>query len=117
MNKYDTSSVDNLVQYLYTGDYGNVKEEALATVEDSTGTLHTILTHIHAHDIAYHYNIRSMMNVTDSKLQSLLKKQSNNADLAPALPKAIETAQALTSSRGLMDGLAVSSADHINELV
>lgn len=57
-----------------------------------------------------------MMDVTDMKLQSLLKKQISNFNLVPALPKAVERAQALASSRGLMDRLAASSAEGISEL-
>lgn len=116
MHDFDIPTVENFVQYLYTGDYPSAEEGAQDSSQPDDDIKSELLRHIHCHHIASLYKVDKMTTVSRSKLQALLEKHQGSSDLSSALPHGIRQAHVVSASQDIMNTLAASVARNIGKL-
>ncbi|KAJ6781266.1 hypothetical protein PWT90_09200 [Aphanocladium album] len=116
MSEFEIATVESFVQFLYTGDYANVKQET-QNEDDGTGNLESeLLGHLRCHKIALLYEVMTMECLARSKIDTLLQDHRDSSDLVSALPGVIETAHSLSVGQNILDSLALSAAHNLLKL-
>ncbi|KAM3515738.1 hypothetical protein MY11210_000716 [Beauveria gryllotalpidicola] len=114
MSKFQPETVEQFVNYLYTGEYSRAKEELASDPQPDEDILAEMLSHIQAHHIAFHYEVDRMMSLSLWNLQSLLEKYKGKESLVSALPSAAQVAYSLVVGHDVKDSLAASFAWHLH---
>ncbi|TQW01058.1 BTB/POZ domain-containing protein [Cordyceps javanica] len=93
IEQYDADTVEKMVEFLYTGDYGSPLHEAQetndASVAGSTASDDDLLQHISLNSIADYYGIKALAELSKAKLQQASENASNKASLLDAAKEAL----------------------------
>lgn len=115
ITQYDADTVEKMVEFLYTGDYGSPLHEAQetndASVAGSTASDDDLLQHVYLNSIADYYGIKALAELSKAKLQ----KASENASTEAALLDAAKEALGRTGDTTLHAMLAEATAKNIRQ--
>lgn len=117
MHGFEIPTVESFVQFLYTGDYANTKQEGQEGSQQDGNVRPELLGHIHCREIASRFKVDRLMNPSRAKLEALIDKHQDSSDLGSALPAAIRLAHTVSTSQDVMDLLSASVARNIDELM
>ncbi|KGQ10249.1 hypothetical protein BBAD15_g4410 [Beauveria bassiana D1-5] len=112
---FQANTVEKMVEFLYTGDYGSPLHEAQetndASVAGSTASDDDLLQHVYLNSIADYYGIKALAELSKAKLQ----KASENASTEAALLDAAKEALGRTGDTTLHAMLAEATAKNIRQ--